>query len=95
MAEQRKNNFIIQGSILAIAGIVSRIIGMLFRIPMLSIIGEDGMGVYSTAYSIYNILLMISSYSLPQAVSKLISARSALQNATSVMPGWTLSNIAP
>ena len=69
MTEQRKNNFIIQGSILAIAGIVSRIIGMLFRIPMLAIIGEDGMGVYSTAYSIYNILLMVSSYSLPQAVS--------------------------
>ena len=77
MTEQRKNNFIIQGSILAIAGIVSRIIGMLFRIPMLAIIGEDGMGVYSTAYSIYNILLMISSYSLPQAVSKLISAKNA------------------
>ena len=77
MAEQRKNNFIIQGSILAIAGIVSRVIGMLFRIPMLSIIGEDGMGVYSTAYSIYNILLMISAYSLPQAVSKLISAKNA------------------
>ena len=77
MAEQRKNNFIIQGSILAIAGIVSRIIGMLFRIPMLSIIGEDGMGVYSTAYSIYNILLMISAYSLPQAVSKLISSKNA------------------
>ncbi|MBQ6293335.1 MAG: polysaccharide biosynthesis protein [Lachnospiraceae bacterium] len=77
MTEQRKNNFIIQGSILAIAGIVSRIIGMLFRIPMLAIIGEDGMGVYSTAYSIYNILLMVSSYSLPQAVSKLISTKNA------------------
>ena len=38
MSEQRKNNFIVQGSILAIAGIISRIIGMLFRIPMLSII---------------------------------------------------------
>ncbi len=77
MADSKKNNFIVQGSILAIAGIFSRIIGMLFRIPMLSIIGEDGMGVYSTAYSIYNILLMISSYSLPQAVSKLISVKNA------------------
>lgn len=77
MADSKNNNFIVQGSILAIAGILSRIIGMLFRIPMLSIIGEDGMGVYSTAYSIYNILLMISSYSLPQAVSKLISVKNA------------------
>lgn len=93
MAESRKNNFIIQGSILAIAGIVSRIIGMLFRIPMLAIIGEDGMGVYSTAYSIYNILLMISSYSLPQAVSKLISVKTAKQQFRNVRQTFILSLI--
>ena len=91
MAENKKNNFIIQGSILAIAGIISRIIGMLFRIPMLAIIGEDGMGVYSTAYSIYNILLMISSYSLPQAVSKLISVKNAQGQYRNVRQTFILS----
>lgn len=75
MAEKRRSNFIMQGSILAMAGIISRIIGLLYRIPMLSIIGEDGMGVYNTAYNVYNILLLISSYSLPSAVSKMISAK--------------------
>ena len=33
-------NFVIQGSILAIAGIVVRLIGMLYRIPLINIIGK-------------------------------------------------------
>lgn len=70
-----QHNFLMQGSILALAGILSRIIGLVFKIPMVGIIGDAGMGVYSTAYEIYNILLLISSYSLPMAVSKLVSAR--------------------
>ena len=60
---------------MAIAGIISRIIGMLYRIPLMNIIGEAGSGIYSTAYDIYNIMLLISSYSLPMAVSKLVSAK--------------------
>ena len=60
---------------MAIAGIISRIIGMLYRIPLMNIIGEAGSGIYSTAYDSYNIMLLISSYSLPMAVSKLVSAK--------------------
>ena len=74
MGKRKNNNFLIQGSILAVAGLISRIIGLLYRIPMTNIIGDEGMGVYSTAYSIYSILLLISSYSLPLAVSKMVSA---------------------
>lgn len=75
MAKNRKTNFLAQGGILALAGIISRLIGMLYRIPMIAIIGEEGMGVYSSAYSIYSIMLIISSYSLPMSVSKLVSAK--------------------
>ena len=69
------SNFLVQGSILAIASIVSRIIGLLYRIPMTNIIGDTGNSYYSAAFEIYNILLIISAYSLPLAVSKLVSAR--------------------
>lgn len=71
------SNFIIQGSILAIAGIVVRLIGMLYRIPLAEKIGDEGIGYYSSAYSVYSILLIMSSYSLPVAVSKMIAARLA------------------
>lgn len=75
MSESNKRNFIVHGSILAIAGILVRIIGMLYRIPMVNIIGSEGNGIYGVAYNIYNIMLVLSSYGLPMAVSKLISAR--------------------
>ncbi|MCD8120753.1 MAG: polysaccharide biosynthesis protein [Clostridiales bacterium] len=68
-------DFLVQGSILAAAGIIVRFIGLLYRIPMTRILGGDGNGYYATAYEIYNIGLILSSYSLPMAVSKLIAAK--------------------
>ncbi len=70
-------NFLIQGSILAVAGIIVRLIGMVYRIPLARKIGDNGNGYYNAAYSIYSILLIMSSYSLPTAVSKMVSARLA------------------
>ena len=69
------SNFLIQGSILAVAGILVRIIGLIYRIPLNNILGEEGVGYYSTAYNIYSILLLLSSQSMPIAVSKLVSER--------------------
>ena len=71
----RGSNFLIQGSILAVAGIIVRLIGMVYRIPLINIIGKEGSGYYTAAYDIYVILLIISSYSLPTAVSKMVAAK--------------------
>lgn len=71
--KKSKNNFLVQGSILAAAGIIVRLIGLLYKIPMTRILGDEGIGYYNTAYEIYNIGLILSSYSLPLAVSKLIA----------------------
>lgn len=69
------NNYLVQGSILAAASIIAKIIGMLYRFPLTNILGDAGNSYYSTANEIYNIILMISSFSLPLAVSKLVSER--------------------
>lgn len=76
-SRQNKTNFLVQGSILAAASIISRIIGLIYRIPMTSIIGDVGNNYYGCAFAIYNIILIISSFSLPQAVSKTVSAQVA------------------
>ena len=73
-----RNNFVIQGSILAIAGILVRLIGMFYRIPLIEIIGKEGNGYYTSAFSVYSILLIVSSYSLPTAVSKMVAGRIAV-----------------
>ena len=72
--KKSSTGFLVQGSILAMASIISRIIGLIYRIPLIGIIGDVGMDYYATAFEIYNNLLIISSYSIPLAVSKLVSA---------------------
>ncbi|MBO5145087.1 MAG: polysaccharide biosynthesis protein [Lachnospiraceae bacterium] len=73
--KKKKSNFIVQGSILAMAGILSRIIGIARRFPMEHIIGDKGNGFYSAAYEVYAMMLIISCYSLPLAVSKVVSSK--------------------
>lgn len=75
MEQKHKNNFIMQAGILAAAGIIVRIIGILYRSPLVAIIGDEGNGYYNSAYNFYTIILLVSSYSIPSAISKVIAAR--------------------
>lgn len=68
-----------QAGILAVAGILCRIIGILYRSPLTGIIGDEGNGYYSSAYNIYVIILLVSSYSIPSAISKVIAEKLALK----------------
>ena len=79
-SQKSGKNFMIQGSILAIAGVITKIIGAVYRVPLVNILGDTGMGYYGVAFQIYAIVLTLTSYSLPLAVSKLISARVATKN---------------
>ncbi len=92
MSDSKKGSgsFLLQGSILAAASIISRVIGLLYRIPLTNILGRIGNDFYSTAFDAYSIVLIISSFSLPLAVSKLVSARVAkgqTQNAWRILKG--------
>lgn len=76
--EQTKNkssSFLVQGSILAIASIISRLIGLIYRIPLNNLIGNEGVGIYSLAFKIYNICLILSCYSIPTAVSRIVAGK--------------------
>lgn len=68
-----------QAGILAAAGIISRIIGLLYRGPLHSVIGNLGLGYYQSAYNYYTIILLISSYSIPSAISKVIAQKLAVK----------------
>lgn len=74
---RRSDKLLLQGSILAAAGIITKLIGFIYRIPMANILGNQGNGIYSVAFGIYNIALTLSSYSLPLAVSKIVSGKLA------------------
>ncbi|WP_026521999.1 putative polysaccharide biosynthesis protein [Butyrivibrio sp. VCB2001] len=77
--ENSKKGLFVQAGILAIAGVISRIIGLLYRSPLTAVIGDEGNGYYSTAYNFYSIVLLISSYSIPSAISKILSGKLAVK----------------
>lgn len=76
---KKKNTFVFQAGILAAAGMLVKVISLIYRSPLLSIIGIEGNGYYSAAINIYTIILLISSYSIPSAISKVIAQRLAFK----------------
>ena len=59
--KNKSADFMKHGSILAMASLIVRFIGMIYRIPMSNILGEEGNGIYAVAFDIYDIVLIISS----------------------------------
>lgn len=89
----KKNSLMKNASLLMAASMISRIIGLLYRRPLSQVIGGEGLGYYGYASNLYAILLLISSYSIPMAVSKVVSERLALKqyrNAYKVFKGALL-----
>lgn len=78
MRSGQNDDFIAQGAILAVATVLTKVIGVIYRIPLANILGDAGNGFYGYAYQIYAMALMVSSLSLPTAVSKLVSAKLAM-----------------
>lgn len=72
-----KKQSLIKGTfILGFAGIFAKIIGMLFRIPLTMLIGDEGLGYYQIAYPLYMLFIAVAS-GVPLAMSKMISEKSA------------------
>jgi stage V sporulation protein B len=64
--------------VLGAAGVIVKILGAVYRIPLANIITSEGMGYYGMAYPIYGFLIAISTTGLPIAISKLVSEKNAL-----------------
>ena len=69
----KKRSFTTNATMLAIGGILCKIIGAIYRIPLVKILGTTGIGLYQTAFPIFSILLTLSSGGISQTVSSLSS----------------------
>ena len=78
MAAEKKQSFLGGAAILAFGIAVVKVIGAVFKIPLLNILGEAGSADFSNAYNIYATLLMISTAGLPVALSKMVSEAGTL-----------------
>jgi stage V sporulation protein B len=69
----KKQGFIKGAVILAVAGVICRLLGVAFRIPLASIVGNYGIGLYQLVFPLYSLLLIISSAGVPVAISKMVA----------------------
>ena len=75
---QQTSALLMKGAtILVIAGIVSKIFGAIFRIPLTNMIGAEGQAYYSASYAVYNLLFVIATAGFPVAISRMVSSRIA------------------
>ena len=72
-----KDNFLKGAAILAVAGILVKIIGAFYRIPLGNIMPADGMGYYQVGYQLYVLLVAVSTSGFPTATSKIIAEKRA------------------
>lgn len=75
--KKREKSFAYGAFILMFFGIISKILGAIYRIPLTSIISPEGMGLYQMVFPVYSLMLTISSSGLPSSISKLISEANA------------------
>ncbi len=80
MGTKKHSQTVLEGAmILGAAAFLSKVIGLLYRIPMTNILGDIGNSYYSNAYDIYVVIITISAVGLPAAISKLVAERIAVK----------------
>jgi len=80
MHESRKPNFLKSAAILAATGIFVKIVGAIYQIPILNVLGDEGAGYFHVTYMVYGLLLAISTAGVPVALSRLVSSAAANGN---------------
>lgn len=73
MAERKKQSLLTGAGVLAIATVVVKLIGAVYKIPLTNLIGAEGYGYFTGAYAIYTPLYAISMAGLPVAVAAMVS----------------------
>lgn len=80
IGKMKKNSFIQGAVILAVSGIIVKLIGAVSRIYLSRLLGGEGIGLYQMAYPIYLLCLSISTAGLPVAISIMVSERNAIHD---------------
>lgn len=76
--QQSQGSKLLKGAtILAVAGIISKLLGAVFRLPLANLIGAEGMSYYGIAYPVYSFFLVLSVAGFPVAISRMVSERTA------------------
>ena len=78
MSDKAKKNFLNGAMILTAALVIVKIIGFIYKIPLMRLLEGDGYGYYNDAYQVYSLLFVISTGGIPVALAKIISESNAV-----------------
>lgn len=69
----KKQSFIIGALIISVGGIVAKVLGAFYRIPLANFLGGQGMGIYQMVYPLYCLLLTVSATGIPSGLARLVA----------------------
>lgn len=73
--KEKKNSFLKGAALIAAGGLLAKIIGALYRIPLTNLIGGHGIGLYQLVYPVYCLLLTVSATGIPSSIAKLTAEK--------------------
>ena len=80
MSDTTKQTYMRGAAILAATAVVSKIISALYKIPLFSMLDDNTAGYYQVAYTIYMLLIAVTTAGIPVALSRLVSSANAEGN---------------
>ncbi len=92
-SESYGKRFLSSVAILAISTFIVKIIGMFYKIPMMELLGAEGMGYFNSAYEIYSLFFVISTTGIPVAISILVSENKASKKYSNIKKIYKISLI--
>ena len=78
MRAKRTNSLWHSTAGLALAGIVSKVLGALYRVPLTNALGAEGIGLYQTFFPVYALFLTIVGAAVPTVVGRYVAYADAL-----------------
>lgn len=75
----KKQGFLMGSFILGITMLITKALGMIYRIPLTNILGGTGMGYYSSAYTVFMPLYAIAASGIPSAMSMVVAENYAFE----------------
>ena len=73
VAKSKEQNYLHGAAILTAGVVIMKILGFIYKVPLGNMLGDDGYGLFLSAYNVYCVFLTLATAGLPVALSRMIS----------------------
>ena len=74
MPESKKQNFLKGAALLAVVAIISRVIGMIYRVPLQWLIGNETLGIFYATHQAYVFVMTVVTAGITVSLSRMVSS---------------------